>query len=193
MLPNANGRMSSDTRPFLYSVDFFIHRSKFLREGKVGVIMAEIPFFKVESLRNLLEKVAKLVIFVIFLFIAIKYLRAIKSRKRFIRDLKRFAEENQYILSEIYYPVASIFRHYDGYSFLLKKDNREFTCRLLATVNKRTPVVFTSAESGYYRHRIGGKKHHITIQHKFDYGFDKGEYLRRALGFLNISRMFYKS
>jgi hypothetical protein len=104
--------------------------------------------------------------------IALFYLKAINKRKKFIRSLLKISEENGYIVSEIYHPYADFFKRTEGYSFLLTKDSRRFACRFVSTVRKKIPVVFTSAEDGYYRHRIGSKNHHITLQHKFKYAFE---------------------
>lgn len=109
--------------------------------------------------------------------VLLRYLRSIRKRKHLIKKLIRVAEENGYTISEIYFPYASFFRHVDGYNFTLKKGDRAFSCRFVGTVKKSVPVVFTSATEGYYLHRIGTKKHNISLHHKFNYGFetDKSE------------------
>jgi len=115
--------------------------------------------------------IAALILIVFFIFACLA-LNSIRLRKRLIKRLRTVAYENDYTLSEIKHPYASLFRTYKECNFTLTRGERVFSCRFIGSFWRRAPMYFVSNKHAYYRHRIGTKNHHFTLLAQFEYDFE---------------------
>ena len=113
---------------------------------------------------------------IIALFIivyVISLLSVTRKRKKFLRSLRAVCAENGYTVSEPKAPYSAFIKTRPT-SFLLEAEGKKYECILIPTLHKRTPFIVNSATGGYFRHRIGSKNHHFTINHTIDF-FGSGE------------------
>ena len=109
------------------------------------------------------------VILVIITFWYLKVLFAILKRRRFIKKLTEKIRELNYELCDIKNPYASLFSAKTKCHFTIVGKEKRFDCIVIGNPRYRVPVCFTTERDGYFRHRLGTKKHNITLQTKFDY------------------------
>ena len=77
------------------------------------------------------------VLFIVFLY----YFRAIRTRVKFIRKLKKTCRENGYDLFYLKRPYRSIFRDNESYTFALTANNKTYYCRILASVKRSNKLI----------------------------------------------------
>ena len=78
-------------------------------------------------------------------FWALRYLRAIRIRRKFLRQLKDTCQKNRYHLSKIKKPYRSLFFVTDGISFSIQdKDGKQYDCKLLHSIKRTAPMFFHS-------------------------------------------------
>ena len=120
---------------------------------------------------------APLLLLTIFLLIAVlltlKLLFVIKKRKNFINNLKTTVRQHGFTLSEIENPYASLFNLKKQCSFTVTNKKTTYDCVVLGHLLKSVPICFTSDSEGYFRYRLGTKRHNVTMQKHFEF-FKKG-------------------
>ncbi|MBQ4120861.1 MAG: hypothetical protein IJD35_02480 [Clostridia bacterium] len=78
-------------------------------------------------------------------FIILRYIRAIRIRSKFLRQLKETCRKNRYYLSKIRKPYRSLFFITDGISFSIKdKNGKQYDCKLLHSIKRTAPMFFHS-------------------------------------------------
>ena len=80
---------------------------------------------------------------ILLLIIAGFYLRAIKARVKFVRNLKKICRDRGYELFDLKRPYRSIFRDNAEYTFGVKTKEKTFYCRLIACINRGNKYTFT--------------------------------------------------
>ena len=130
--------------------------------GVIGAIIAEltVPGFILAVL---------LFIFAIWLF---RFWRKSKKRKAFFKSLRDVCSLNNYRLSEIENPYISLITSRKKCRFTLEYKHFKFNCLVLSTPRYAVPICFDEPERGYYRYRLGTKRHNITLRRHFDYSLD---------------------
>lgn len=98
----------------------------------------------------------------------ISFTRACVKRKKFLKRIAEICSENAYDVELPKHPYVAIFRT-RALTFRLTAEGKLYDCILLPTLHKRTPFVINSATGGYFRHRIGTKNHHYSINHGIDF------------------------
>ena len=98
----------------------------------------------------------------------ISFASASSKRKKFLKRVSEICAENGYEVALPRHPSLAILRT-RALSFKLTAEGKDYDCTLLPTLHKRTPFVINSATGGYFRHRIGTKSHHYTINHNIDF------------------------
>ena len=98
----------------------------------------------------------------------VSFARACAKRKKFLRRIGEICSENAYDVELPRHPYLAILRT-KPLSFNLSVEGKIYDCILLPTLHKRTPFVINSATGGYFRHRIGTKNHHYSINHNIDF------------------------
>lgn len=98
----------------------------------------------------------------------VSFARACAKRKKFLRRIGEICSENAYDVELPRHPYLAILRTKALY-FKLTAEGKLYDCILLPTLHKRTPFVINSATGGYFRHRIGTKNHHYSINHGIDF------------------------
>ena len=108
-----------------------------------------------------------LIILIIYVF---PLLNGIRKRRKFIKQLKNICKEAGYTLSDISHPYRSFIRPSIGANFTIAKDGTEYKCAFVSTLHRGTWLSFVSDTDAYFRHRIGTKNHHFTLNHHIEYG-----------------------
>ncbi len=106
---------------------------------------------------------------IILVIVAIMILARIRSRKKLFVRIKTIAREHRYEISEITNPYASLFSRKKSCTFTMKRGRSTFDCLIIGHIRRSVPICFTSDHEGYYRHRIGTRKHNITMEKHFEY------------------------
>jgi len=107
---------------------------------------------------------------IILLFYGLSLLSAFRKRKKLIERIRRTADREGYILSEIRSPLRAMLNPSEPYaSFTLTRGNESFVCKFVPTLRRATYFYFTSPTEGYFRHRLGTKHHHITLNHQISF------------------------
>ena len=114
------------------------------------------------------------VILLILIIYVIPLLRGMNKRRKFIADMRKMCEKCGYTVSQIKDPYVSFIRPRIGANFSIEKDGREYKCAFVSTLHRGTWLSFISDTDAYFRHRIGTKNHHFTINHHVEYGI-RGE------------------
>ena len=122
-------------------------------------------FMKAYGLAGLIIAV---VLIVVFAF-AIPLNKRRRAKDKFLKKLATVAAENGYVFENI---TATDVDGHRRPQFSLEKDGKVFYFRFLDTLRRGTPLYFTSDHEGYFLHRLGTKKHHVSLTHRFEYGFD---------------------
>ncbi len=104
----------------------------------------------------------------LLLIFGIALLRAVLKRKKLYKRLFAIVKSEGCEISEITNPYASILSPKKKTYFNITQDNKTYNCTIVSTFFKRVPIVFSSATNAYFRHRIGPKNHHISIDHVVD-------------------------
>lgn len=107
------------------------------------------------------------IIAAIVLFFAIRYLRAIRKRRAFVRNLTRVCSEKGIPLSPIKAPYRSLFTDHVGENFSVEYKGQRYDCKLLGTFSRATPFLFSP--KGYAIRRrnvsIGPRRSKLTLFH----------------------------
>ncbi|MBQ8837057.1 MAG: hypothetical protein IJ002_06085 [Clostridia bacterium] len=89
-----------------------------------------------------------LVIALILFFNIFAYLRAFIIRFKFLRNLKKAAIKNGYVLSKIAHPYSSLFVDHDERSFTIIANGKEYDCKLLSGLHYGDPMYFEEEGRG---------------------------------------------
>ena len=85
------------------------------------------------------------IIIAILAFIVLRYVRAIRIRKKFLHSLKETCQRNNYTLSKIQKPFRSLFFITDGISFSVQNPSgKQHDCKLLHSIKRTSPMFFHS-------------------------------------------------
>ncbi len=110
---------------------------------------------------------------VIFTLAFLRYLRAVKIRKSFIRKLRDFCKDYGFELSNIKHPYRSVFMRDHGYNFTVKAYGKTYACKMLAAISKEAKMIFLDENMGYFKSELKVKNSELTLRRKkFYHGFD---------------------
>lgn len=132
-------------------------------------------FLTVAGIFNSLSKILTvpgLVLIILFIFAAIFgifVLLAIRKRKRFFREVKGIVKDHGFTMSEIKNPYVSLLSKSKQCSFTVTYNKTDFDCVVLGHIFYSIPVCFTADGEGFFRYRLGTKRHNITLEHRFEY------------------------
>ncbi len=85
-----------------------------------------------------------------------KYAKAISTRKKLIKGLKRLQKEENCIVTKVKSPYKSIFKQYIGESFKLTTESgKKYSCKVLGTASKNTPFIIYPNGSASYIASVG--------------------------------------
>jgi len=119
---------------------------------------------------------APVLLLIIILLIAslfgLKILLVIKRRKSFIKNTATVVRQHGFSLSEIQNPYSSLFSTKKQCIFTVTNKKTTYDCLVLGQVFKSVPICFTSDSEGYYRYRLGTKRHNITLEKHFTFTTD---------------------
>ena len=118
---------------------------------------------------SIIGTVAVVILLVLTIYV-IPLLNGMRKRHKFIKQLKAVCQRCGYELSEIQRPYKSFLHPEIGSSFTVSKGDKEYNCAFVSTLHRGTWLSFISDTDAYFRHRIGTKNHHFTINHHIEYG-----------------------
>ena len=108
-------------------------------------------------------------VFVTFLVIlggilAIRYARAIKKRRSFVRDLTRICAEKGISFTPVKHPYLSLFRETAGESFSLAYKGECYHCKLLGSPSRAIQLLISGEGYAIRRRKIGiGRRMRVTL------------------------------
>ncbi len=101
--------------------------------------------------------------------IVIKYILTVKIRKNFFLRVRDVVRQHGFEISDIQNPYISLLRTRRKCTFTVKTKKETFDCIVIGRIRRGVPVCFTTGSLGYFRYRIGTKKHNITFERYFEY------------------------
>ncbi len=110
-----------------------------------------------------------IVVGIILLIIGLRLLLALRRRKKTMNAIRTVAREHGYEISAAKNLYKSLFSRKKLCTFTIKDKKKTFDCLIIGHIMRGTPICFTSESEGYYRYRIGTKRHNITMQKHFTY------------------------
>lgn len=109
---------------------------------------------------------------ILAIFTGPSYLRALIKRRRLIRGVRRVCRERGYELSPIRRPYWGLFHHREGADFSVRIGDRQYDCRLLASVMPGGKMLFDYEGSVTVHHYIrffwAAQRMHVAVQHTFE-------------------------
>jgi hypothetical protein len=112
---------------------------------------------------------AVIIIGIILSILAIRILLAFKRRKNTLKAIRTVVREHGYEITVIQNPYKSLMTRKKLCTFTIKNKKSTFDCLIIGHMIRSTPICFTSENEGYYRYRLGTKRHNITLQKHFTY------------------------
>lgn len=113
------------------------------------------------------------IIAVIVLILAIHYIRAIKIRQKFLKNLKKTCKEEGFELSEVKKPYRSIFFPRAGENFTVTANGKTYSCELLASVSRGARMIFDSEGNAVYVHTLKFRQFELfSYMHSTKYSFE---------------------
>ncbi len=110
---------------------------------------------------------------VILLIVSLRYLRAVRIRRSFLKRLKKICKDENFELSEIKHPYRSIFFRNHDYHFTVRAYGKTYACKLLASVSKNSPMIFIDEIFGYHKMSIRLKSSEFVLfRKKFYHDFE---------------------
>ncbi len=95
-------------------------------------------------------------------------LQGLLKRRKFLKRLKRMERDHLCEVTGINRPYRSVFALYDGESFRVKRNGKEYACKLVSALRKSRPMVIH--ENGVYE--LIRSKYIPFGQRGYDFGFD---------------------
>ena len=106
---------------------------------------------------------------IILFIILTKILLTFRRRKKTLKAIRTVVREHGYEISQIKNPYSSLITRKKLCTFTIKNKKNTFDCLIIGHILRGTPICFTSESEGYYRYRLGTKRHNITLQKHFTY------------------------
>ena len=76
------------------------------------------------------------ILIALLLCLALRYLRALRIRRKFLKNLRQRCEKCGFSLSPIKRPYRSVFRLKDGCDFTVSANGKQYFCKLLAGISR---------------------------------------------------------
>lgn len=104
--------------------------------------------------------------------------RHLALRRRYVRRMMRRLSDSGYTVEEVNHPIRSVTRRIDGASFVMKKDGRAYSVRLVSSGHRRRPVYINTEGFFTVKHTVSFLKINLFhVMHDFEYSFDS-EYMK---------------
>ena len=86
----------------------------------------------------------------VLILLSIRYIRAVVIRAKFLRKLKKVAEDRRHRISEIRHPFRSLFFTSHGFHFTLTSNGEAYDCKLLCSLSRKKHIYFNEDGTGNY-------------------------------------------
>lgn len=114
--------------------------------------------------------ITAIILFAPFCF---RSVRALKRRRKFLKELKKLCKEKGYSLSKVKYPYKSLFSLYKGESFIIQTKTTEYSCKLISTKKYNSPLHIQPKGKASYLIKIMFLKIELFSYSKnFDFGWE---------------------
>lgn len=135
-------------------------KAKRKRDGVFGVlsllgvaVVGPFVLMILVSIFNVSVALLPILLGIILFLLFFRHIRAIFIRRRFIKRLKQLAEKRHCRISEIRAPYRSLFLASEGVQFTVQIGKMTYSCRMLASVNRKRHIYFEQDGTGYYVRR----------------------------------------
>lgn len=115
-------------------------------------IVTVCNLFRGQNVLVLFLKLLGIIFIIVAIFVAIAYVKALRIRRAFVKDLKSACEKMGAQLSEIKKPYASLFIAAEGISFTVEKNDKRYDCKFVSSIMKGLPMVFFDNGCVMYHH-----------------------------------------
>ncbi len=129
--------------------------------------------FTIFDALSIIGIVAVVLLLVVIIYV-IPLIKGMSKRRKFMKELKKVCDEKGFQLSPIVHAYRSFFAPCIEANFSITRAGKEYKCAFVSTLHRSTWLCFTSDTDAYFRHRIGTKEHHFTVNHHIEYGI-RGE------------------
>ncbi len=110
---------------------------------------------------------------IISLFWLIRYCRALRIRRKFIKRLRHLCREEGITLSPIKRPYRSLIRLGDEVNFTLHHGEKTYSCKLFGTLNRRNPLFFSEHGIVQCLHSFRFRRiEYFRYTTQFEFGFE---------------------
>lgn len=127
---------------------------------------AQITFFLIRSF-------FPAIVAAIAVVLALRCIRAIKIRKKLLKNLRNLCEEKNFELSEIKNPYSFIFFPRAGENFTVTAHGKTYTCKLLGSRSRGARIVFDSEGNAVFVYMLKFRKVELLrYTRRTDYSFE---------------------
>ncbi len=91
----------------------------------------------------------------VLLGLLLRYLRALRIRHKFMKNLRQRCEKCGFELSAVHRPYRSVLRPSDGVDFTVKAHGKTYSCKLLAGLSRGNAMALSPEGIAYTVHVIG--------------------------------------
>jgi hypothetical protein len=113
---------------------------------------------------------ATVIFLIVFAILSYRHIRAIVRRMQLMRALKKECRESGYKLANEKKIYISVFRPSDGINFVIKKNGKVYSCKLICALKYRTPIYFNDDGNLYYTKSYGAfgvDIFHVSTYYKY--------------------------
>ncbi len=93
-------------------------------------------------------------VIILLIYLAFKYGRGLRSRRRFMKKLRRICKENKFRLTNVRRIYSSLFFGYEGSNFTVEAEGTAYTCKLLGIPHKKTPIYLDEEGNASYTRKV---------------------------------------
>ena len=108
------------------------------------------------------------VVAAVFGIIGLLKLKTYIMKKKFLGAVKELADKRR----EVFELFDKEKRESEGYDFRLSSGGQIFSVKIITSINRLTPLYFTSEREAFFLYRLGTKEHHTELQKHFEYYFE---------------------
>lgn len=95
-----------------------------------------------------------------------RYTRALRIRKKFLRDLRALCKKSGFLLSPVKRPYRSVFRNKGELNFTLEAGGKRYACKMIAAVTYGAGITLSEDGTAAIEHSFGLRQGGIrTVRH----------------------------
>lgn len=120
-----------------------------------------------------MSKIAIAIVLIIILPFAVRSLKALHKRRKFLKSLEKLCKERKFRLSRIKHPYRSLFSLFEGESFTVSNGKKSYACKLIAAKKRSRPLYIMNGGKGTFLIKIRFLRMVLFSYTKsFNFGFE---------------------